>query len=405
VLALAFVIMPPGRAFAAVGIGIGKTVCDVTLTSCNPLTPSYGITVAPGSKVQYNVTVVNDGNVAGPITITDQLQPGQTYLSSSVQCVNTGGGTPLVTCTFPGVGAGSAATAIIQVSIDTGSGGTITNTATASTPPALLVNSNQVTVNVTSAPTGGYYPPNYYPPNFYPPNYFQPGCYFANCYNPYAPGCYFGGCYNSSAPPYPGAFVQSPFLGTENICGIISEYLPAATGYGHLTVNGVTLILTPGLVVDTTSFTLGQSYCVTFTLANNGVITSLSINGNLPSTNYVCGPVTQYTPGYTIAPAYLPYAGYNPFMGYGSYPGYGPFPGYGPSGAYYGWGGPMLVGGYPYPVAPNTYFPSSPQYGNPYCFLTNQQGYVTGSLSAVPTAATAAEAPSGTRLPARRGGL
>jgi hypothetical protein len=57
----------------------------------------------------------------------------------------------------------------------------------------------------------------------------------------------------------------------------------------------------------------------------------------------------------------------------------------------------MVIGGYPYQMAPNTYFPFYPQYGNPYCFLMNQQGYVNGSLSTVPTAATAVEDPSGTR--------
>jgi hypothetical protein len=64
---------------------------------------------------------------------------------------------------------------------------------------------------------------------------------------------------------------------------------------------------------------------------------------------------------------------------------------------YYGWGGPMVVGGYPYQVSPNTYFPFQPQYNNPYCFLTSPQGVITGSLSIVPTAAREIESPGGYR--------
>jgi hypothetical protein len=48
----------------------------------------------------------------------------------------------------------------------------------------------------------------------------------------------------------------------------------------------------------------------------------------------------------------------------------------------------MLIGGYPFFVAPNTVFPFQLQTGASFCFLLSPVGAVTGSLSVVPTLAT-----------------
>lgn len=53
----------------------------------------------------------------------------------------------------------------------------------------------------------------------------------------------------------------------------------------------------------------------------------------------------------------------------------------------------MMIGGYPYMVGNGAYFSYYPQYGNPYCFVMNG-GYISGSLSVVPTAAHIADEPA-----------
>jgi hypothetical protein len=392
-LILAFQLAQSRHAAADVGLGIGKYVCNIDYGSCPASTNTRSVTAVPGSRIQYNINYVNDGSTAGTITITDQIQPGQTYLSASAACTNTGGGTPLVTCSIPNVAAGQSGTVIIQTMVDAGFSGTITNTATGSTGPTVSIPSNQVTVTVTApaAPPASYFPPSYYYPGYFP-GYF-PGYYYPPFINPTTPN-----------------YSQGPYPGTEYICGLVSQYTPAPPGgIGYLTVNGETLILSPGLVLGGTPLVVGQSFCITFTLANNGQITSLTVGANVAASNYVCGTVQPFSPGYYpysgygVYPGYSPYQGYNPYAGYSPYPGYGPFAGYGPTSGYYGWGGPMMIGGYPFYVPPTTYFPYYPQYGNPYCFLMGQQGSITGSLSVVPTAASPVEDPSGWRLPGGRG--
>jgi uncharacterized repeat protein (TIGR01451 family) len=372
---------------SAAGLTLAKAAQEISLGNAE----GTAITTYLNDTVQYRLSYSNGTGsaVTGP-TLTDILQAGQNYVfgSCAPAACTVNPSTQTVTFTLPTIPAGVSSSVTFRVTVNTSGPAVISNVATLSSTNMATVSSNSTTLTIgppSPGPGPAFYPPyNYYP--YYPPSFTYPN------YPPYNP-------YGSS------------FNGTVTVCGVISGYRPPIGGAGYIEINGENLILFAGMVPGGIPFSVGGSYCITFVVSAYGQITSLIVATNLPGMNYLCGPVSPFQTGYTPYganmpyPGYTPYAGYNPYQGYGQYPGYGPYAGSGAYNGYYGWGGPIVIGGYPYQVAPNTYFPFSPQYGNPYCFMMNQQGYVSGSLSAVPTAATPAEAPSGTRLPARRGGL
>lgn len=327
---------------------VAKLVRDVTTGGAY----STSISASAGDDVRYQITVTNNGpSTANSVGINDPLQPGQYYVATS--CSPPG-------CSFAGnqysntigtIPVGFSQTVYFDVTIAPRTSNiTITNTATAFAAgvPSSMSNSTIITVVTPVAP------PPVYPPVTYP----------------------FG----------------FPFSGTFQICGVVTSYIPSGSAYGYLIVNGENLTLMPYLVPGG-SIVVGGSYCLTLTADASGAITSVVIAPNIPGINYVCGTVSPFNPGYSPFPGYAPYPGYTPYPGSGSYPGYGPYP-YGTTPGMYGWGGPVMVGGYPFAVAPGTTFPFTVNYGNPYCFLMNP-GFINGSLSVVPTAASPSDEPAG----------
>jgi uncharacterized repeat protein (TIGR01451 family) len=104
---------------------------DVAVTQNADLVISKGDSPDPvllGGILTYNLTVRNDGpSTASPVTLTDPLPPGTTFVSASGGC-NESGGT--VTCDLGTLAPAGIAGATIQVRVE--ATGTVTNTATVS---------------------------------------------------------------------------------------------------------------------------------------------------------------------------------------------------------------------------------------------------------------------------------
>ena len=354
-----------------------KAARDVTLGQ------SYGTSIYafPGDLVRYQIVVYNGcgGTVTG-VSISDPLQAGQTFSA----CVPTTCTVSANTVSFS-VGdmpSGTSTTVYIDVTVSPSYvNQTITNAATASSTNTGSTSTNTTYVTVVTNGTCYSYNPSCAPP----PCYNNPAC------NPQPQPCYYNpSCY--TPPTYlPPSY--TPSTASILICGVISAYTPAGAGLGYMGINGMTFGINPYVVPGGLPFTVGASFCVLITFTAYAQVGAFTVQPNAAGVPYVCGNLSPYSPGYAPYPGFNPYPGYNPNPGYGSYPGYGPSP-YPGNPAMYGYGGPMMLGGYPFPVASGAQFPYGFSYGNPYCFLMNG-GYVSGALSSVPVAATPAEDPAG----------
>lgn len=87
----------------------------------------------PGGSASYTLTVTNSGSTpeSGPLTVVDTLPAGLTYASFSGSGWTCGVSGQVVTCTRPGaLAAGATAPALVlNVNVDAGASGTLTNTA------------------------------------------------------------------------------------------------------------------------------------------------------------------------------------------------------------------------------------------------------------------------------------
>lgn len=128
------------------------------------------------------------------------------------------------------------------------------------------------------------------------------------------------------------------------LCGPITI---GATGF---TVSGVPVSLIPAAPVSGGSLTTGENVCLILYINSIGQAQSVQVGSNLPGSSVVCGFVTGTTTS-----------------------------------------GSVDVGGLSLNVASNATFPYPLQSGQPYCFLVNSSGQLTGSLSSVPTAAHTVE--------------
>jgi len=363
-----------GSAGATGTLTVEKQVANVSRGGAE----STGVSAFPGDHIRYFIQVnAVVGQLAGNnVVVTDTLQPAQTFTNNcSVPCTFDGVNT--VRLTVGTVNTGTPVT----VSFDATVNAAITGTIIQNTATAAGTNTGTATSNTTSVVIGQ---------SVVSPVTCPSSCYFIPPYYPGNGTCVFQayGC------------VGNAFANTITICGVVQSFQAATIGAsGFITINNEAFILMPSLIVSGT-VTIGISYCFTLTLNAFTQITSMTVSPNVAGANYVCGMVTPFANGYSPYTGYAPYAGYTPYPGYSPFFANGPNTPYGPyqmNGSYYGWNGPMVIGGYPYQVSPGFAFPFSPAYGNPYCFIVNQAGAVNGSLSVVPTAATAIETPSGTR--------
>lgn len=107
-----------------VGSSVGSTDLSMTMSSAG--------TFSPGQYVTYTMIATNNGpnSDPGPITITDTLPVGLTYVGGSAGWACSAAGQD-VTCTQTGALANGASTTLtITATVDAGASGTITNTAT-----------------------------------------------------------------------------------------------------------------------------------------------------------------------------------------------------------------------------------------------------------------------------------
>jgi uncharacterized repeat protein (TIGR01451 family) len=118
----------------------GSTTNPVGVVTSLSVTKTLEGTLVAGSPATYDIAVTDDGpsDAAGPITVTDPLPTGLTYVSSTSAdgfiCSATGQD---VTCTTPDdVGLPNGATISVDLTVDLASNvtGSVTNTATATTP-------------------------------------------------------------------------------------------------------------------------------------------------------------------------------------------------------------------------------------------------------------------------------
>jgi hypothetical protein len=366
-----------------------KTARDVTVGQ------SYGTNIYafPGDLVRYQIVVSNGctGTVTG-VSISDSLQPGQTYSA----CVPTTCMVSANTVTFSigDMPVSTSATVYIDVTVSPSYvNQTITNVATVSSTNTASVSTNSTYVTVVTSGTCYSYNPSCYPPPCYnnpacnpqPCPYNNPSCTPQPCLYSYNPSCVTPPIY---LPPS-----YTPSAISILICGAITAYTPAYAGMGYLGMNGMSFGISPYVVPGGMPIVVGASFCVLITFTAYAQIGAFTVKANAAGVSYVCGNLSPYSPGYAPYPGFNPYPGYTPNPGYGSYPGYGPYP-YPGNPSMYGYGGPMMLGGYPFPVASGTQFPYGFSYGNPYCFLMNG-GYVSGALSVVVVAATPADDAAG----------
>ncbi|HZS93540.1 MAG TPA: hypothetical protein VFA78_01990 [Chloroflexota bacterium] len=326
----------------------------VTLTKAVADATTYGgwsnstIYANPGDALEYQLTLTNNsGTTLNNVQITDPLSAGQTLVSGSCAMVVCSYNGNTVTFSYATVSPGSI-TVNFNVSTATSYnyGGSIYNTAYVS-----ATNLPQVQSNTTQVVFSGFAPPPYY---YYPyPTYVTSPTYYTN-------------------------------LGATTICGALVAFTsPTQTASGTMTINGETFILAPQASIVGGPASVGSNVCVAITLNSAGQVAVADFAPNYAGLGYVCGPLSQYVPGYYPYNNFNPYVGYNPSY---TWTNYGPYP-YNNWNGYYGWNGPMFISGYPYYVTSNTYFPYSPAYGSNYCFLMGANGSITGSLSVLATAA------------------
>jgi len=348
-------------------LSLQKLVRDATLGG------AFGQTTQarPGDTLQYQITATSASGTVNNVTVTDVLQSGQTMNMGTCGCAQSGSN--VYTFNVGNVTAGSPVSFTFSVTTPSGTG-TIYNTASAVSSNAPAVNSN-TTQTYVSQPQPVVYPPIYYPPSYGNGNV---------CTYPSFTNCVFGNVYATSL----------------TICGTVTAFSAATgSGVGTLTMNGETFLLAQNTTYTGQTLSIGLSFCVTFRLVSNGLINAVAASPNLAGTNYVCGVVSPFTNGYypyaNYAPnGYQPYAGYNPYY---SGTTMGPYAMNGQYNGYYGYNGPMVIGGYPFQVSSSTAFPFTIGYNTSYCFLLNNSGSVSGSLSVIPTAAHTIDLPSGMR--------
>lgn len=111
--------------------------------------------VTAGSSLTYTVTVTNNGpSDALAVTLTDTLPSGVTFVSSTPGAPTCTELLSTVTCVFSNIVAGSDSVVIINVAVDVGTSGTITNNATATVATDLNPANNSVSEDtLVLAPT------------------------------------------------------------------------------------------------------------------------------------------------------------------------------------------------------------------------------------------------------------
>jgi uncharacterized repeat protein (TIGR01451 family) len=98
--------------------------------------PGNGAEVAPGSTITYNLNLANTGTAAtGPVTVSDAIPPGSTYLANSAVCgagftcipsyVATGGSGGGVVSFAVNLNAASTATVAFDVTVNNVANGTV----------------------------------------------------------------------------------------------------------------------------------------------------------------------------------------------------------------------------------------------------------------------------------------
>jgi uncharacterized repeat protein (TIGR01451 family) len=133
----------------------------LTITTVTPLSPLVRLMVSTveepnpavaGNYVNYQITVTNLGpNAATNVVLTNMIPSGTTLVASS--SYTSGGG--MATCNLGTINAGASTNVTIEIQVNVGANGTITNTAIATTAgndPSMAGSTNVTTTTVTTLP-------------------------------------------------------------------------------------------------------------------------------------------------------------------------------------------------------------------------------------------------------------
>ncbi len=140
------------------GGGMASSVSKTDSTNLNlpdlSISKSHSGAFTAGTNETFNIAVSNAsgaGPTAGAITVTDSLDSHFTYVSGTASGWSCGAASQVVTCTNPGpLAPGASATTIpLVVAVSPSASGTLTNTATVSTPGESNLANNSSTDTVT----------------------------------------------------------------------------------------------------------------------------------------------------------------------------------------------------------------------------------------------------------------
>jgi uncharacterized repeat protein (TIGR01451 family) len=219
---------------------------------------STGVNANPGDVVTYDVAYINNSTTttAPNVTVTDTLQPGQSYLGppySSSNCVQQAFNT--ISCPIGNVPPGTRVDTFISASLASNIPGTQIHNQAQATSNGTTINSNITVVQVGGTP--------------------PPPC--TTCCSPSTTCCTTttSCCFNG--------FAASCTNGNFILCGPVTAY----TGTS-ITVNDVTVAILPGATVVTTP-AVGANECVTFLLNSSAQATSLGASANLAGAGVACG--------------------------------------------------------------------------------------------------------------------
>ena len=123
-----------------------EPVSNLTISKTDSADP-----VDANAELQYTISVTNSGpSAAVPTTVTDTLPAGVTFISAAGSGWACSFADPIVTCTAASIGVGTAAPITIKVTTPA-AGGTITNTATVTSPADDSPSSDSETTTVLAA--------------------------------------------------------------------------------------------------------------------------------------------------------------------------------------------------------------------------------------------------------------
>ena len=128
------------------GAGAAPGDTDLALTKTDSPDP-----VTAGNNLTYTIKVANPGTLRHRVVVTDKLPAGVDFVSATGGVCERAGNT--VTCDLGQVNAGTTAT--VTIVVKTKKAGTLTNTASVTSPEDTVLANNSATATTTVAEAAG----------------------------------------------------------------------------------------------------------------------------------------------------------------------------------------------------------------------------------------------------------